>query len=282
MTAPRSLPRPLFLCLLMGWGGVSLSFSDVPYEIMLERFNRDILESPGAYSKRIERADLILEDGGSQDTLRADIDTLLSHPAWRAEGECLEARRLYQRGRLQEARKLIRKNIQGKHRVLEQARLLAAVELRSRDTSKAREAYQVAWNQANEESDFMDLVGLYTGRKPPPFDLLEQGLRLYPLSAGVNRVVFDAYFSAGDPAGLGLEKARALSARAADTLWPLGVDWKIRQARTLIALKKKDRAEAVLLAALEIQDDDLRLQGKNGESDRRQIFTLLEVARARP
>jgi tetratricopeptide (TPR) repeat protein len=278
--APGTLPRPLFLCLMMGWGGVSLSLSDAPYEVLLERFNGDIAKTPGEYSKRIERAALILDNGGSPDTLRADIDTLMSHSSWRGEGECLEARRLYQQGRLEEARKLIRKNLQGKQHVPQQARLLAAVELRSRDTLKAMEAYQIAWNQAREESDYIDLMGLHAGRKPLPVNLLEQGLRLYPLSAGVNRVVFDAYFSSG--VSTGLERAREISARASDTLWPLGVDWKIRHARTLIALKKKDKAESVLLEALEIQDDDLRLQGKNGEADRQRIFSLLEAARAKP
>ena len=278
MSAPRSLPRALFFCLITGWGGVCLSFSDAPYEVLLERFSGDIAKTPGDYSKRIERAVLVLDNGGIQDTLRADIDTLLSHSAWRAEGECLQARRLYQQGRLEEARKLIRRNIQGKHRVLEQARLLAAVELRARDTAKAMEAYRIAWNEGLQESDFTDLVVLHAGRKPLPLNLLEQGLRLYPMSAGVNRVVFDAYFSDGSPAAL--ERARALSAHASDTLWPLGVDWKIRQARVLIALKKKEKAESVLLEALEIQDDDLRLQGKNGEANRQQIFALLEKARA--
>jgi hypothetical protein len=280
VTAPRTLPRSLFFCLMMGWGGVIPSFPNAPYEVMLERFNRDISKNPGHYSKRIERATLLLDDGGSQDTLRADIDTLLSHPRWRAEGECLEARRLYQRGRLEEARKLIRKNLQGKQRVLEQARLLAAVELRSRDTLEAIEAYRIAWNQAREESDFIDLVRLHAGRRPLPLDLLESGLRLYPISAGINRVVFDAYFSVGD--SVGMEKGREIAARAADTLWPLGVDWKIRHAQTLIALKKKGEAESALLEALEILDGDARLQGKNGEAYRRQIFGLLEEARTRP
>ncbi len=265
---------------MVGWGGVSLSFSDAPYEIILERFNLDITRKPGDYSKRIERATLLLDEGGSQDTLRADIDTLMAHSAWRAEGECLEARRLFQQGRLDAARKLIRQNIQGKHRVLEQARLLADVELRSKDTLQAMEAYRVAWNQAQDEGDFIDLVGLYARRKPLPPDLSEQGLRLYPLSPGVNRVVFDAYFSEGG--SVGLERARAVSAHASDTLWPLGVDWKIRYAQALLALKKKGKAESVLLEALEIQDEDLRLQGKNGEAARQQIFHLLEAARTRP
>jgi hypothetical protein len=108
-------------------------------------------------------------------------------------------------------------------------------------------------------------------------DLLERGLRLYPGSPGVNRAVFEVYFSAGDSAGM--ERARGISARAADTLWPLGVDWKISHARTLIFLKKGDEARATLLEALEVLDGDDRLQGKNGETYRRRIFLLLEEAR---
>jgi tetratricopeptide (TPR) repeat protein len=262
---------------MLGGGGVVPSFADAPYEILLDRFTRDIAKNPGDYSKRIERAALLLDDGGSPDTLRADIDTLLAHSAWRAEGECLEARRLYQQGRFDEARKLIRKNIQGGHRVLQQARLLADVELRVRDTLKAMKAYQIAWNQNREESDYIEWVGLYSGRRPLPLELLEQGLRLYPRSPGVNRAVFEVYFSAGDSAGM--ERARGISARAADTLWPLGVDWKISHARTLIFLKKGDEARSALLEALEVLDGDDRLRGKNGETYRRQIFQLLEKAR---
>jgi tetratricopeptide (TPR) repeat protein len=264
--------------LLMGGGGVTLSFSNVPYDVMLERFSRDIAQNPAAYSKRIERATLILDDGGNQDTLRADIDTLRAHSAWRVEGECLEARRLYQQGRLAEARHLIHRNIRGKARVLEQARLLAAVELRAKDTLKAIEAYRIAWEQHAEESDYIDLANLYKGRGRPPEVFLEKGLRLYPQSAGGNRVAFEVYFSAGDP--VSLKRAHAISARAADTLWPLGVDWKTLQARALIALKKTDEAESVLLAALEILDGDSRLQGKPGEAYHQQIFLLLEEARA--
>jgi hypothetical protein len=277
VTAPRSAPRAFFFCLILGWGGVVPSFSDAPYEVLLKYFNRDIAKNPGDYGKRIERAALLLKEGGNGDTLQADIDALLSHPAWRGEGECLMARRLYQQGRLEEARKLIRKNIQGKHHVVEQARLLAAVELRARDTVKAMEAYQIAWNQAREESDFVEWLLLHAERRPPR-DLLNKGLQLYPASAAVNQAVFDAYFSAGDSAGLG--QARAIAARASDTLWPLGVDWKIRHARVLIALKKGNEGESVLLDALDVLEGDLRLQGKNGEAYRRQIFSLLEEARA--
>jgi tetratricopeptide (TPR) repeat protein len=273
--APGSLPR-FFFCLL-GWGGVVPSLSNPPYEVRLERFSRDIEKNPGQYSKRIERASLLLNEGGAQDTLRADIDTLLSHAAWRAEGECLEARRLYQQGRLEEARMLIRKNLHGGMRIVEQARLLAALELRAKDTVRAIEAYTMAWDHAAEESDYIELVLLHAERRPPE-GLLEKGLRLYPKSPAVNRSVFEVYFAAGDSAGM--ERARGIAARAADTLWPLGVDWKIRHGRVLIALKKGEQAELVLLGALEILDGDPRLQGKNSEAYRGQIFTLLEEARA--
>ncbi|MCD6023866.1 MAG: hypothetical protein K0Q91_782 [Fibrobacteria bacterium] len=275
MTGPRYTLRAFFSCLILGWGGVTPSFSDAPYEVLLEYFSRDIAKNPGAYGKRAERAALLLDEGGNQDSLRADIDTLLSHAAWRGEGQCLAARRLYQQGRLEEARTLIQINIQGRYRVLEQARLLAAVELRVRDTLKAREAYQVAWNHGREESDYVEWLLLH-GDKSPPRGLLETGLQLYPRSAAVTRAVFEAYFFAGDPTGL--EQARKIAARAADTLWPLGVDWKIRHARTLLALKKPHEAESVLMAALDILDGDLRLRGKNGEAYHRQIFSLLEEA----
>ena len=260
------------------WIGLGVSvIADPPYPLLLERFSADIRENPQNYLKRVERAALILEHGDADKASEEDIDTLLSHPEWRGEGNCLKAVRLKLQGRLDEAEVLFQKNIREKMHVPEQARLLAAIEMSKKDTSAAIAAYRSAWEKSRDENDYIDLVNLYRGRGKPPQELLNQGLELHPRSPGAIQTIYEVYFAAGDSASL--RNCLEISGRAERTLWPLSVDWKIRHAETLLALKRSHEAEPVLLAAMDLLDGDPRLQNESGEVFRKRIFALLEAAR---
>ena len=251
--------------------------SDAAYPVLLERYGRDIRENPQDYLKRVDRAFLMLEQRDIGKPNSEDIDTLLSHPEWRNEGSRLKAMRLHLQGRFDEAKLLIQQNIRGDIHVQEQARLLADIELSRKDTSAAMDAYRVAWEHGRDETDYIDLLDMHCGRGEPPEELLQKGLGLYPRSPGAIQSIFEVYFAAGDSASL--KKSGEISDRAENTLWPLSVDWKIRHARVLISLKRWREAEAVLMAALEVLDDDARLKGPDSEVIRKQIFTLLEASR---
>jgi len=260
----------------MGWIALTVS-ADPPYSVLLERYGQEIREHPQDYSQRSERTALILEHGDFGDTTAEDIDTLLSHPPWRSEGECLEANRLYLQGRLQEAKVLILENIRAKAHIQDQARILAAIELSEKDTAAAIAAYHLAWEQNHEESDYMDFLSLGRGRGAPPEEDLQQGLHLYPQSPGPIKTIFEVYFAAGDSTSL--RNAEALSDKAEKMLWPQSVDWKIRHAQALLSLRRDHEAEGVLLGALDLLDGNPHLQDDAGQPLRQEIFTLLEVAR---
>ena len=259
----------------IGW--VAPVEADAPYSELLERYNKDIREHPQNYLKRVERASFVLENGNAGSIPAEDIDTLLSHPEWVNEGNCLKAVRLKLQGRLDEAEILIRKNIRNKMHVLEQSRLLAILELSKKDTAAALAAYRLAWDQNHDENDYLDLLNLYRGRGAPPEELLKQGPQLYPRSPGAMQTIYEVYFAAGDSTSL--RNCLEISNRAEKTLWPRSIDWKIRHAETLLSLKRPHEAEPVLMSALDLLDDDARLQNESGEAFRKKIFNLLETAR---
>ena len=269
---PFSSPK-LLLCIGLTAGAV---WPDAPYPVMLERYNQDIQENPQNYLKRTERASLVLEN---RDTVKTteDIDTLLSRPEWHNEGLHLKAVRLHLQGRQDEAETLIQQNIRGNIHVSEESRLLAEIELFRKDTAAAITAYRTAWDHDSDETDYIDLLDLQRGRGNTPEELLQQGLRLYPKSPGAIQSVFEVYSMAGD--SVSLNKALQVADRAANSLWPLSVDWKIRHAQALLSLKRLHEAEPVLLAALDLLDEDPRLKGQDSEPVRKQIFILLEAAR---
>jgi tetratricopeptide (TPR) repeat protein len=251
--------------------------ADPPYPVLLDRYNADIRNNPQNYLKRSERAAFILNNGDTGGTTREDIDTLLSHAEWRGEGNCLKALRLKLQGHLNEAGVLIQKNLRDGIHVPEQSRLLAAIELSRKDTGAAIAAYRLAWDQSNDENDYINLLGLYRRHGDPPGELLKQGLQLYPLSPGAIQNIFEAHLAAGGKANL--EICLKISARAQKNLWPLSLDWKMRHARVLLSLKRPREAEPVLMAALDLLDGDSRLKGGDSQRFRKEIFTLLEAAR---
>ncbi len=275
----RFLPkRFFFLHLPIGIGlTASVVIPDAAYPVLLERYNQDIRRNPQNYLKRVERAFLVLEQGDSAAVVGEDIDTLLLHLQWRAEGNRLKAMRLHHQKRFAEARVLIRENIRANVHVREQAELLADIELLDKDTAAAVAAFRTAWDHDSDETDFINLLDLYRGRGKPPEKFIQQGLRLYPRSAGSIQSIFEVYEAAGDSACL--KKAVEISEHAEKILWPLSIDWKISHARVLIALKRRREAEPILLAALDLLDDDARLKGKDSELFRKQIFDLLEESR---
>jgi hypothetical protein len=247
--------------------------------VLLETYNREIRDSSTNYKRRSQRTFILLRHGDFGPPTQEDIDTLLNRPDWHDEGERLEAFRLYLQGQLEEAKVLIRKNIQGNVHEHEQARLLAAIALSKQDTSAAIAAYRMTWDLFKDENVYLDMLDLYVGREKPPEELLQEGLSIYPHSPGAIQVIFEAYLTAGDPSSL--KKGLAISERAEKVLWPRSVDWKIRHAQVLLALHRKHDAETVLLAALDLADADPRLadQNGNGQPLRQEIFTLLETAR---
>ncbi len=250
---------------------------DPPYSVLLERYGREIQKHPQDYSQRSERTALMLEHGNDGDTTAEDIDTLLAHPEWRIEGECLQAARLYLQGRLDTAGALARENIRARAHVRDQARLLAHIESARQDTDSAIAAYHLAWDQGHDENDYVDLLSLHRGRGKPPEEILQQGRVLYPHSPGAVQTIFEVYFAAGDPTNL--RKALGISEDAEKILWPQSVDWKLRHARVLLSLNRPHEAETVLLAAMDLVDDNPRLRDDAGRPLRKEIFTLLESAR---
>ncbi len=247
--------------------------------VALENFGEKIRINPQAYSERAERAWLILGHDDIGPFFPEDIDTLLAHAEWRSQGQRLNAIRLFQLGRLSEAETQVRKNLGTPADGPEQPRLLARIELSKRDTGKAIQIYRAAWDKRHEEADYLNLLELYQGKRVLPTSLLDQGIRLYTNSPGVAEAIYNAYRRMGGPSNL--QKSLELSQRAQSEWWPASVDWKIRYARILLDLGRKESAAAILLKALDLLDRDPRLQTNTGSTPliRKEIFTLLEVAK---
>jgi hypothetical protein len=91
-----------------------------------------------------------------------------------------------------------------------------------------------------------------------------------------------------------LREALAISGNGQAVLWPRSVDWKLRHARAHLAVTASgiqgatgtggpDSAEAILLGAMELLEEDTRLNAGAGEAVRlrHQIFSMLDSARTR-
>ena len=264
----------VLVCLVLGKADALLA-DPINWDL-LKRYGEEIRENPGSCKRRWQRSLILLKHGDTAKTTREDIDTLLNHPLWRTQGNRLKALYLYLQGHVDEARAQMKQNIRDSVNVVEQSRLLARIELSRKDTVAAIAAYRLAWDQQRGEDVFVDLAGAYGMRGRPPKEFLQQGLKLYPNSPGVAQTVFEAFFAAGDSSSL--KNCLKISGRAADTLWPRSVDWKIRHSRALLASGHPKQAEPFLLQALDLLDEDPRLQGEDGRL-RKDLFSLLEKAR---
>jgi tetratricopeptide (TPR) repeat protein len=244
---------------------------------LLEKYNADIRKNPSSLKRRNGRASILLSHEEYRETTGEDIDSLLAHPVWRAQGQRRKAMHLYLLGRTDEADVLMRQNIRNNNNVVEQSRWLARIELSRRDTAAALDVYRFAWEQHPREETFIELLGAYRrhGRAPEKA-LLERGLRLFPTDAGVASIVFDAYLASGKKKDL--QRGLEISGRSEKT-WPRSIDWKIKRAQAFLALKRPRDAEGVLLRAVDLMDSDPRLEGENGVL-RTQVLLLLENAPA--
>jgi tetratricopeptide (TPR) repeat protein len=249
---------------------------------LLEKYNGEVREYPRKYKRRWQRCLLLLKHGESGAPTQEDIDTLLASPAWREQGERLQAIRWYLQGRIDEAKALIKKNILGNVNADEQSQLLASIELSRNDSDAAIAAYRMAWDAHANENVYINLLNIHNRRGGPPRELLEQGLRIYPRSPGPMQVIFEGYYKAGGRDNL--LKCLALSDSAQKAWWPHSVDWKLRNAKVLLDLGKPEKAELVLQGALDLMENDERLR-TNSETNsqiRKDIFALLERSRKTP
>jgi hypothetical protein len=241
---------------------------------LLEKYDADVRKNPSNRKRRHGRAQILLSHEEYRETTGEDIDSLLAHPVWRTQGERLKAMHLYLQGHTDEAAVLMRQNIRNDVNIVEQARWLARIEVSRRDTGAALAVYRHAWEQHPREETYLEMLAKFHqyGRRPEK-DLLEQGRRRFPTDPGVTEAVFDAYLTSGKKEDL--RECLELSGRAEKTLWPRSIEWKIKHARTLLALKRRREAEQVLLEAVDLMDGDPRLEGENGVH-RNQVFQLLE------
>ncbi len=243
---------------------------------LLEKYNEEVRENPQKFKRRWQRTLILLQHGDTAPTMAGDIEYLLTHPLWRGQGMRLKAMYRYLQGHLDEAKALMRQNILEGTNIVEQAGFLAKIALSTHDTAAAIAAYRLGWDQHPDENIYVELLHAYRGSWKPPQELLDQGRRVYPGSPGILQTLFDAYGQVGTPACL--RERLALAAQAEKTLWPASVDWKIKYAEALLSLEQRKEAETVLIAAVDLLDNDPRLEGENGEF-RKKIFSLLEVAR---
>ncbi len=279
-----------FLLLTLSHGGVtpvdSLTFEEKiasdgvmsdPINLdLIKKYDQEVRENPSSCKRRWQRSLVLLKHGQFNETTAEDIDTLLWHPLWRTQGERLKALYLYQQGHMPEAEELSRQNIRNNVNIVEQSRLLAGIALARRDTVASLAAYRFAWDQYPNENVYIELLNAYRGHGKPPEKLLQEGVKLFPQNAGVMQALFETYYAAGKSSDL--QACLKISGRAGKVLWPRSVDWKIMHARALIGSHKSREAEAVLLAAVDLMDEDPRLEGENGKL-RREVFALLEKSR---
>jgi tetratricopeptide (TPR) repeat protein len=271
--------------------------NEEPLGTVLNKIAHELEEHPGDYLERSERAFLMLEAGMTGAPLNEDIDTLLSKPAWRTNALRQLAWRLYLLGRYDEAEAQLRKNLDSGVVWPEQYRLLAAIYLMRHDTAAARAAYREGWNHLKMDEDFISLIPLSKQVGIVPDSLLRAGLRVHPKSSGAHAAVYQAYLDnaqqvrakAGtvqkrrDAGSVWLAKAIEVSEHAETREWPSSVDWKLRHARALIAAKRLQRAETVLLNAMELLESDARRLADSGTASqtRKEIFALLDSTRVR-
>jgi hypothetical protein len=267
------------LLFLLGWTGMPVNAHEA-ITTTFEKLDVAIREHPEDYAKRSERAWLMVEHSMRGAPLGEDIDTLLSKPAWREQGRRLRASHLLLQGRYREARVQARSNIKAGATGPEQYRLLAGADLALKDTAGALRAYREGWEKLRLEEDYIAMVGLSRGKRGVPDALLAEGLEAYPRSPGVYSVIFRAYLSNGHAASL--RKALEVSNKGQTVLWPRSIDWKIWHAQALLAARKRDSAESVLLHAMDMLEGDTRLRPTSDIAMRlrQEIFELLDSARA--
>ena len=255
---------------------VSCLFAHPDLSITLESLAGRIRENPSAYALRADRAWLMLDHGSPDGTVPEDIDSLSPHPDWSGHAARLSAYRLFVLGKNAEAKLQILENLRNKKTDgPEQLKLLAQIELASKDTSASINAWNRSWEKRHEEEDFLAMIALYRARKQAPFRLLEAGWRRFPHSPGMLEGVYSNYWTAGGRENL--KRCLKISISAV-SLWPRSVDWKIRNAKALMGTGQGKKAEARLLEALELLDDSLRLDpNANTTAEvRKDIFTMLE------
>jgi hypothetical protein len=258
--------------------GMGTSFAHPDINVVIARYTREIEEDPYAYRERAERAWTILDHGSAEQPAGEDIDSLLKHPLWRHAGLRLRAVHLYLQDSLEASKAQILKNLGTTADGTEQARILARIELRQKDTLAAMRAYRTGWNNYQEEADFISMLALERDRNVMPRKLLEEGLRVHPVSPGAYLAAFDVYWAAGGSANL--KKCHELSRKAETTLWPRSTDWKLRHARVLVKMGRRKEAGAVALAALELLDNDTRFKSEKAEAaqNRKELFALVQAS----
>ncbi len=278
---PRARPRlGLIWFVVMGLlSGAAPSFAHADIWVTIAVYTREIEDNPYAYLERAERAWTILDHGLTIQPSGEDIDTLLKSPKWRAAGLRLHAVHLYLQDSLDASKAQILKNMGTKADGTEQARILARIELRQKDTAAAMRAYRAGWSNFQEEADFISMLALERDRNILPRKLLEEGIKMHPVSPGAYLAAFEAYWTAGGSANL--KKCYELSRKAEATLWPRSTDWKLRYARVLVKMGRRKEAATVALAALELLDDDMRFKSHKEEAaqNRKELFSLVQDSR---
>jgi hypothetical protein len=267
--------RTALFCLL---SGAATSFAHPDIAVTIARYTRQIDEDPYAYRERAERAWTILDHGSAEQPAGEDIDTLIKNPIWRHAGLRLRAVHLYLQDSLGAAKAQILKNLGTTADGTEQARILARIELRQKDTAAAMQAYRTGWKNYQEEADFISMLALERDRNVVPRKLLEEGLKVHPVSPGAYLAAFETYWTAGGPANL--KKCYELSRKAESELWPRSMDWKVRYARVLLKMGRRKEAGKVAVAALELLDNDTLYKSEKAEAaqHRKELFAMVEAA----
>ncbi len=159
-------------------------------------------------------------------------------------------------------------------------RFLGEMALLRGDTAGARAILRVGWERFSLLDDFFFLAGLSADSAGIiPDSLIEEGFRKKPRAPAMWSLAFDQYMRAGDDESL--RRAADLSERAVSGMWPYSVDWRIRHARAAIAVGGSAAAEASLLEALRLLDENPRLRqdSQGALAARREIFSLLREAK---
>jgi hypothetical protein len=242
---------------------------------LIINYDKEVKAKPSSCKRRWQRSLLLLKNGEVRSTTGEDIDTLLKNPIWKTQGERLKAMHLYLLGRTEEAALLMRQNIRNNVNIVEQAGLLASIYGARKDTTAALAAYLYAWEQHKDENVYIELLSVHQRwHRRPPQKVLDQGTQIFSTNPGVLTALTETYFAAGK--GSDLRKCLKIATHAEKTLWPRSMDWKIIHARALISLNRKREAKAVLLQAMDLMEEDPRLEGEDGIY-RKQVFALLET-----
>jgi hypothetical protein len=262
----------------------------------INRLSDSLKVHPDDEAKRIERAVLLLDMANVEKAGEAeeDIQRLLNDPAQRAQGLHLQARQLFISGRLPEAKEKIIASLAQGGPAPERLRLLGRIELARKDSASSLKAFQQAWESGKDEGDFVSLVVLLEALGPVPLAFLKRGFKQYPGHPAAVAAIYDACATAseaappvdggGAPASPELLFCLDVSRQAQDAWWPRSVDWKIKHARLLFALRRKDEGQPLLFGALNLLDARPDFLANAGPSMAllREILGLLEAAEKSP